>query len=388
MKNRIPIAIVVLALLASAVVSCDKNSAKVSGNLAGVGSRSVLLEQVTSDGVLKIDSTETNRNGFFKLSVKLPESGTTLYNIRIGSDKIPLFISAGEKIKITSTYGLPGRYDIEGSRESALVKELNDILSGGSRRLDSLAAKLSGCTSVCPKRAGYINAYLKEYGNLKREQIKFIITNSGSLASLYALYQRLPNDQTLFSGKNDIIYYRLVADSVSKYYPGSPYLAALMAEIDSVDSQTEMSRILSEKMENLSSYPDIALPDLSGRVRNLSDSEGKVILLDFWSAASKDSPLNNAELKELYSEFSSKGFEIYQVCLDTSKPLWMNAVQSQSLPWISVCDFKGMDGIAPKVYNVQSVSTNYLINRKGEIIGKNLTPVGLRARMVGLIAEQ
>lgn len=385
MKNNISAALLALAVVALVAVSCKSDAAKVSGRLTGSGSKVIILEQVTSDGNIKADSTQTNRNGSFRLNVKLPKTGTTFYNLLIGSDKIPLFVSPGEKIKIKSMYGLPGKYEVEGSRESILIKELNDIITSGSRKLDSLAVKLSGCTSGCPERAGYINAYLKEYGNLKREQIKFIITNSGSLASLYALYQRLPNDQTLFSGNNDIIYYRLVADSVGKYYPGSPYLAALKAEIDSVDSQTELNRMLGAKMDNFSSYPDISLPDMTGMKRKLSESEGKVILLDFWSASSADSPLANAELKELYKEFSGRGFEIYQVCLDTSKPLWMNAVRSQGLPWISVCDFKGMDGIAPRIYNIGGVPANYIIARNGEIAGKNITPEKLRSQIAGLL---
>lgn len=387
MKNSIPVAVVVLAVLALSVVACGENSAKISGRLMGTDSGTVVLEQITSDGTIKTDSTKTSRSGSFKLNVKLPGTETTFYNLLIGSDKIPLFISPGEKIKITSKYGLPGKYDVAGSRESILIKELNDVLSNGSRRLDSLAVKLSGCTSTCPEKSEYLSAYLKEYGKLKREQIKFIITNSGSLASIYALYQRLPNDQTLFNGNNDIIYYRLVADSVAKYYPGSPYLAALRSEIDSVDSQNNLSRMLIDKMENRSSYPDITLPDLSGRARKLSDSDGKVILLDFWSAADPDASLNNAELKALYKDYAAKGFEIFQVCVDTSKPLWMNTVRSQALPWISVCDFNGMGGIAPKIYNITGVPANYLIDRTGEIAGKNISPDKLRNQITELIAR-
>ena len=89
----------------------------------------------------------------------------------------------------------------------------------------------------------------------------------------------------------------------------------------------------------------------------------------------------NAELKEIYSRFAGEGFEIYQVGIDTDKQVWINAVQEQRLPWISVCDFKGPAGIAPRVYNIDKVPANYLIDGNGEIVGRDI-PTDKLAREV------
>ena len=109
-----------------------------------------------------------------------------------------------------------------------------------------------------------------------------------------------------------------------------------------------------------------------GDVRRLSSIGNKVILLDFWSAAAPEAAMYNAELKEIYSRFAGEGFEIYQVGIDTDKQVWINAVQEQRLPWISVCDFKGPAGIAPRVYNIDG---------NGEIVGRNI-PTDKLAREV------
>ena len=55
----------------------------------------------------------------------------------------------------------------------------------------------------------------------------------------------------------------------------------------------------------------------------------------------------NAELKQIHARYkdSPKGFEVYQVAIDTSKPLWINTVQEQALPWISVSDLRGHNSI-------------------------------------------
>lgn len=372
MKNNIPVTVLAACAAILMATSCNSNRASVSGRLAGSDSRKIILEQITASGAVSVDSTSVGRKGKFSIDINLPPAGTTFYNLRIGDDKIPLFISPGEKVHVTSFYGNPDNYIIEGSPESLLVKELNDLLNSGAEKLDSLSRIISTAGGDLSARRDQIREYGKEYSRLKREQIKFIVANSGSLAALYGLYQRLPDDKTLFNGDTDIIYYRLVADSVSRYYPGSPYVAALRAQVDMADSSEELARMISESICNPAPYPDLALPDLYGEVNKLSGLNGKVILLDFWSAASPASAMYNAELKGIYGEFAPAGLEIYQVGLDTSKQEWTKAVQQQNLPWISVCDFNGFDGIAPRVYNITSVPANYLIDRTGEIVARNV----------------
>lgn len=95
------------------------------------------------------------------------------------------------------------------------------------------------------------------------------------------------------------------------------------------------------------------------------------MLLDFWSIADENSSFRNAELKELYAKYHDKGFEIYQVSVDTSKPAWIETVQMQKLPWISVCDFKGAASVAVQLYAVSSVPQNFLMDREGNIVARN-----------------
>lgn len=374
------------AVLLSTVSCCD-NAAKVSGRLVGSDSRGVVLEQITASGTVSVDSTTTDHKGNFRIRVDLPPYGTTFYNLKVGGDRIPLFISPGEKIRITSFYGNPGNYLLQGSRESALVKELHDMMNEGAARLDSLSRLISDPGNDSEGCKEYLKEYAREYGRLKREQIKFIVANSGSLAALYGLYQRFPTDRALFNGDNDIIYYRLVADSVAKYYPSSPYLAALRTQIDMADSNEELSRMISESICNPSPYPDISLPDMYGQIHKLSSCNGKVILLDFQQVSTPAGAICNAGLKELYEEFAPRGLEIYQVGMDTSKQEWINAVQRQNLPWIAVCDFKGLAGTAPLVYNITEVPANYLIARDGEIVARNVAPDRLRGEIEALVSK-
>jgi alkyl hydroperoxide reductase subunit AhpC len=93
----------------------------------------------------------------------------------------------------------------------------------------------------------------------------------------------------------------------------------------------------------------------------------------------------NADLKDIYNEYKDQGFEIYQVAIDTSKALWINAVQEQKLPWISVCDLLGDASPALGAYNVTRLPANFLIDRNGNIAGKNLVGEELVAQIKKLI---
>ena len=372
MKRYSPALSLALAGALILMSSCNTNKAKVSGRFIGADKQALVLQGVSPTGSAKADTVLTDGKGNFKFSVKLPDSQTTLYNLTVGEESIPLFISPGEKIEISSFYENPRNYNINGSEESSLLKEVNDILRNGTFTLDSIAQSQSLFNPTDEQRQANARAYLREYQRIKREQIRFIVSNNGSLAAIYALSQRLPNDDVLFNGDSDIIYYRSVAEKVAENYPDSPYLASLQKDIAAFDNTEEILRNLQEQLDNPSSFPDIEMPDIYGEKQKLSDRTGLVILLDFWSTKFEQNPVVNAEYRELYNEFNSKGFTIYQVSIDDSRPEWVSAVQNQKLPWTTVFDTKGSGNYSARVYNVNTIPANYLISAGGDIVERNL----------------
>lgn len=127
------------------------------------------------------------------------------------------------------------------------------------------------------------------------------------------------------------------------------------------------------------------MPDMFGNKIRLSSLQGKVILVDFWSALAGNSNQLNAELKESYEKYSERGFEIYQIGVDNSKAIWVSAVQEQNLPWISVCDLRGTASTALTLYNVQNLPANFLIDREGNIVAKNVYGAELEKRVAALL---
>lgn len=374
--------------IVSLMVSCSKDNVKISGSFSGIpNDENIFLELVTTNGQKIIDSTKTN-DGDFKFKLKTEDQEPGIYNVRHKDQVITLLLSPGERVKLNALGNIALTYTVSGSQGSTLMQEIASIMNGGAATLDSLTTLYTKSTGGNDSIRRHLSSeFAKHYYKVKREQIRFIVTNPGSLAAVYALYQRLPNDNILFNGENDIVYYRLVADSVEVTHPKSPYLRALKKDIDNDNANAALGRLIEQAQNTAATanYPDLDMADMYGKKVKLSSLNGKVILLDFWSATATESRLNNAELKEMYNELKSSGFEIYQVSLDTSKPLWVTTVQDQKLPWISVCDFKGANSSAARLFNIQSLPTNFLIDRQGNIAGKNLSGTALKTKIKQLL---
>ena len=354
------------ALLLAALTSCQSSKVNISGRFVGTQADMVYLEQTTALEHILLDSVRLDEEGNFNIKLDKVAATPSLYNVIIDQERIPLLLAGGDDIEINAAGKVSRNYTVEGSKESELLQIFNQSYIEGAMQLNSIIAKIS--EDLSEEQVKAISAeYSRLYLDIKKAQLHFIVENKSHIAAIYALHQRLPNDPYLFNGNSDVIYYRAVAEAVAEVYPDSPYLPILRSQIARMEAQI---KLLSEIQE--SDIPEIKIPDMFGKDRSLTDLEGQVVLLHFWSAAAGNSNAMNADLKDLYAKYHDQGFEIYQVAVDTSKAIWINAIQEQKLPWISVCDLKGEASPTLGEYNVRKLPANYLINRNGQIVGKDL----------------
>ena len=381
-----------LLLSATALVafSCgQKNKAHISGTFSGISKDTIYLEMLTTKGRTVVDSTVTNQQGNYRFTVSTPVAAPTFYNIVYKQSSIPVIVSPGEKVKVNSLCDLGRNYTVEGSDDSKLLKEFNTMYSNGVRSLDSLA-NLYSETRPTPdndaQRTALLREYTQRYVKIKREHIAFIVKNASSMAAVYALYQRLTNDEALFNANDDRVYYRMVADSLADKYPASPHVIALLRDVKTQDDAAALAQQVSRQQAETAglNHPEITLQDMFGKDHKLSELKNKAILLTFWSVTDPKGPAMNNEMKELYKEFSGKGFDIYQVSLDSDKASWILAVQAQKLPWTNVIDPNGFTGLPAMSYNVAATPVNFLIDRRGNITGRNLQGAALRTRVAEL----
>ena len=373
MKNSIyKVALAVFAMVA--MIGCRSNDVKISGRFVGLNSKMVYLEQMSASGQSIIDSVELSNDGAYLFTLNEVAPTPSLYNVIYGGERIPLLVSRGEKIELNAMGSALANYTVSGSYESELLRKFNKSYIENQLALNKI---ILGYHKATPeKRKELSESYNTIYRTLKRNQITFIIENKGYIASVYALYQRLPGEQHLSSLESDKIYYNTVADAVNERYPLSPYMLTLSNDIARMEARISLMNSIETR-----TYPELEGKDMYGNEVALSSLDGNVVLVDFWSAEVGSSNAFNAELKEIYAKYESRGFRVYQVSADLSKAVWVTAVQEQRLPWISVCDFKGEASPMLHAYNVRKLPSNYLIDRKGNIIGKDLYSKALEDKL-------
>lgn len=117
--------------------------------------------------------------------------------------------------------------------------------------------------------------------------------------------------------------------------------------------------------------PDIDLPDTKGNVVSLSSLRGSVVLVDFWASWCGPCLKEQPELVKLYQKYP-KNFLIYGVSLDSKKTAWLGAMAKLKQPWVQVSDLKLWNSPVVLNYKIQAIPLNFLIDKNGIILAKNV----------------
>lgn len=364
---------VTVSLITTLVFNIKGRSLIIEGQIIGNNGEMIYLEHSIGSDRIVIDSMPLSKIGEFRFVVRELPPEPTLYEIRYGWDRAPILAQGGDHIKISSLGRFATNYVVEGSRESKLLREFYQPYIQEKYRLQRVAKQYAAAKANGEDTDAMTLEYSDLYRKIKQDQLRFIITNKGELAALYALFQRLPGDDYLVNESSDMIYMQTVADSLGVNYPNSSMLKMLQERINQIEKR---NTILNNVVYR--NFPELEMSDMYGKSVSLSSLEGSVILIDFWSAELGTSNPNNATLKEIYKDYKERGFEVYQVGIDTSKSIWINTIQQQKLPWISVSDLRGGNSTALGLYNVTQLPANILISKSGDVVGRDLYDDKLR----------
>jgi peroxiredoxin len=212
----------------------------------------------------------------------------------------------------------------------------------------------------------------QEMMDIKKNQIDYSIAfvqkHPFSMASVLALYQKFDDSNYVIQ---DLQSLKVAASALNTVFPKSEHVQALYANTKRLMDVEKNNKLKDFILKNGTNTPDIVLPNEKGDNVALSSLRGKVVLLQFWGAKDRTSRIQNQALAELYSRYQSKGFEIYQVSIDTDREAWLNAIKEDGLVWTNVGDMKGSI-IATNTFNIKKIPSNYIIDREGTIVYRDL----------------
>ena len=110
----------------------------------------------------------------------------------------------------------------------------------------------------------------------------------------------------------------------------------------------------------------------------------RYLLIDFWASWCGPCMRELPFIKEAYSNYSGKGFQILGVSLDRSREPWIKAMQDNDMKWVNVSDLKYWSNEVAQMYGINSIPANFLIDcSTGTIVA-----VGLRGKnLVSKLSE-
>jgi len=366
-KNLVYYSIIGLAFF---LFSCrDKSAFTISGTITNPGSlKKVFLIEEDTAGISVVDSTNLSEQGKFEFKRK--SHYTNLYRVRAGGSIFDFIAKNGDDITFTTNLTDSAHtYQITGSDESGKIQEFNklsnyygNINTHISNEYVSGAQEIKKGPDSARKVDSLVKIYLpllkKNFGDYSVAALKFMNDNKTSLASFYAA-----SSLDSIRYESQLIAY---ADEIKNTFKGNPTVQRF---ID--------SKMAAKPTSVGQTAPDFTIGGLDGKPIKLSDYRGKYVMLDFWASWCGPCRQENPNVVRQYAKFKPLGLNILGISLDVDKGAWQQAIDHDKLSWTHGSDLKNFEGPTERLYHIEQIPSNFIVDPQGVIVAKNVTGTDL-----------
>jgi len=355
-----------------------ENNFSITGTILGAANQPVILEALSAKGTIKLAETMTEVNGDFELVGNI--KGMGLYQLSVGiagNKSIPITLSPKEKIKVNGSYANFERLvDIKGAKWGPVVSEYMRIFN------DFAVQQMALVNDPKLSEEQKLQEFLKlrrPLDEFAKQQMLKDLSNPANIVLTTSMTPAMGFEQWDASNLEVL---KSVAKAFQKKYPSSPITKSMAVQVEQIEAGYNQFKNGGSSPVISNVAPEISLPNPDGKVISLSSLKGKVVLIDFWASWCGPCRKENPNVVAMYSKYKDKGFTVFSVSLDNDKEAWKRAIKSDGLVWPNhVSDLKQWETPLVQLYQFEGIPFTVLIDKKGNIIAKNLRGQALESKL-------
>ncbi len=373
LMKKIILSITVLVSLIACNQNVDKGTFIVNGHLKNIDNQKIYLEQLFfSEKNPEVLDTADIKDGKFTITAKASEEG--LFRLRFEKQEAGyIFINDKSTIdfkadvKDLSLQGPEFNTPANKAFKNFIVgidakqKGLTNI----SAEIDSLKS-IKKMDSAVEVKTQLLNTSISDFKNYI---VKAIDTETNPVVAMFALgYTRGIDPAAL----------KTVVPKLAKRFPKHTGVASIIAQYNLMMAKKDEPTRPKEAPQATGKIavgfmaPDFTMADTEGKPISLSSFKGKYVLVDFWASWCGPCRGENPNVVANYNKYKNKNFTILGVSLDQDKAAWLGAIKKDNLTWTQVSDLKWWNNAAAKMYGVESIPFNLLLDPTGKIIATDL----------------